>query len=685
MRRILFILLYAVGFCCAVAIITVGSHRLFRRATDSHLEELAYAKLLELDNGTGPELKLALQMIKSPIVIDHMSDPNDEESRRLAFREFKVYQDLFQSHRTFWISDLDLRYYSNMEFIYDLDKSDPGNAWYSATLNSGVDYQFYVDYDIGLKKTYMWINGLVYGEGHKPVGIAGTGIELSDFVDSMYKNLEPGVTMYMYNANQEISGSTNLEHLEKKVKILEVFPDLARAPSVVPDKAEIVSTIRGEYYILPLKRVGWTLVMFIPYTFRAFLSYVPLPLAVVLVLLVLVLILVAVRRMLVPLSMVRSAIDDIATGDADLTRRLVMEIHTPFKVIPRIVDAFNTFMARQQGMMKELMHSEGALSSVAYELKESADATADSISNIAKNIQDVQVQVDQQAEGIQETSRVVQEVATGIDSLTGVIDTQTRSIADTSQSVERLVSGITQISSSMSLMVKSFDQLDAEAQNGVAKQTKVNERIQNIDAQSKMLQDANSAIAAIASQTNLLAMNAAIEAAHAGEAGKGFAVVADEIRKLSETSSGQSRTIGDQLKNIQAGIGEIVSASKESSEVFSVLSKNIQDTNVLVCNMQSVLEEQNENSRQVMSSLHSMDANTASVKDGAARMAEGNRRVLDEMQQLQSSGRAIEQSMSSISGNADTISENSRVLGEGFGRMNDSVAAIEREIERFSV
>ena len=142
-------------------------------------------------------------------------------------------------------------------------------------------------------------------------------------------------------------------------------------------------------------------------------------------------------------------------------------------------------------------------------------------------------------------------------------------------------------------MAASFDDLSANAQTGFSKQQDVNDRIKQIENQSEMLHEANLAISSIAEQTNLLAMNAAIEAAHAGEAGKGFSVVADEIRKLSETSSAQSKTIGEQLNSIQESITEVVSASTEASDAFSAVSNKIKETDQIVMQIKAAMEEQN--------------------------------------------------------------------------------------------
>lgn len=142
---------------------------------------------------------------------------------------------------------------------------------------------------------------------------------------------------------------------------------------------------------------------------------------------------------------------------------------------------------------------------------------------------------------------------------------------------------------------------------------------------------------------------------HAGDAGKGFTVVADEIRKLSETSSSQSKTIGEQLKNIQDSIVEIVSASQESSTAFSGVSARIQETDSLVQSVRTSLETQNDDSRSVIGLLSNMEKNTENVRSASLKMSEGSQRVLEKMDKLQTSVDAVSESMEMMSKNASSV------------------------------
>ena len=227
--------------------------------------------------------------------------------------------------------------------------------------------------------------------------------------------------------------------------------------------------------------------------------------------------------------------------------------------------------------------------------------------------QSVRKVVETGSEKLTENGRNVQTLATAARDMT-------ESVSTSSSAVEEMIANINSINSILEHNAESVGLLDGATRKGMTGIENVAELVSKIEENSNGLSEMSSVIQKIASQTNLLAMNAAIEAAHAGNSGRGFAVVADEIRKLAENSGSEARKISDVLKNVK----QLIDATfKDTGDVQKEFSEVVQLSGTVVEQEQTVrraISEQNEGGKQLLQAVGSMRELTQTVKERTEKL-----------------------------------------------------------------
>ena len=383
-----------------------------------------------------------------------------------------------------------------------------------------------------------------------------------------------------------------------------------------------------------------------------------------------------------PILIVGNSIKNISKGDADLTKRIKVLHNDELGILS---NDFNEFIQKLQGIISTLKDTQLSLGSVGTELAVNTQETASAINEIMANINAVRSQSSVQVENSNSASEATNTVVNGIVKLDSLIEDQVEGSAQASSSIEQMVGNILSVTNSVSKMSESFSLLIQAAATGKIKQESMGQRVVEISKQSETLIEANKAISGIASKTNLLAMNAAIEAAHAGDAGKGFSVVADEIRSLAETAAEQSSRINNELNLIKNTIVEVVTVSKDSENAFSSVAKGIDETENLVKQIEAAMMEQKVGSTQVLEALKAMNDIGSDVKRKASEMKSDADKVLDSINTLSKTSEIILGSMDEMSQGSKLINEATQLVSDMADSTNISIKNMEDVIGKFIV
>ncbi len=381
-----------------------------------------------------------------------------------------------------------------------------------------------------------------------------------------------------------------------------------------------------------------------------------------------------------PINKVHVVLENMKEGD--FTNRLTVKSKDEIGEMMRLLNESQDEIGR---LIKVIKEKSASLLNIGNNLATNMHETSAAIIEITESIQTVKEKTVNQSGSVSQTKAVTDNLKINIDKLNDNVEVQAESVSQSSSAIEEMIANVQSVRQTLVNNSANVEELIKVSDNGRAGLQKVVNDIQKVAGESEGLLAINAVMENIASQTNLLSMNAAIEAAHAGEAGRGFAVVAGEIRKLSASSTEQSKTISDVLMRIKNAVDIITVSTNTVMERFHKIEEYVRTVSEQESNIRSAMDGQGQGSKQIHEALSRLSEITLMVKQGSYEMLMSSKEIIDENSNLESAAGEISAGMNEMASNAEQINSAVNHVNEISEANKENIFALFNEVSKFKV